>query len=296
MNHCKTTTANGGRLSRVPTSTVVVCLLALVSTASLATDFPQGLLIHFPFYQPASGGVVTDRTVRRHNGLATGTKWTNAGKTGGACEFTATNDCILITNSPSLNTTQMTVAVWFKTSKTGPAGSIVIEKGMGAGYALTIVGQSNGAANSGKLCFSVNGHAALSDTNVTDGAWHHCAATYDGGTARLYVDGVLQRQTTLWRADISANTNDLTIGINRSNPASEDKSSSFAGVIDEVMIFNRAVSGNEVKAVVASATPKLTRGQVARRLAELKELHERGLILKDFYDRKVKECEDAAED
>ena len=57
------------------------------------------------------------------------------------------------------------------------------------------------------------------------------------------------------------------------------------------MIFNHALTEAEVGAVFASVKPKFTRDQVARRLADLKGLLDRGLILQDFYDRKVKECE-----
>jgi hypothetical protein len=46
-----------------------------------------------------------------------------------------------------------------------------------------------------------------------------------------------------------------------------------------------------VKVAAEVPKPKFTKEQVNRRLAELKELLNRGLILQDFYERKVKECE-----
>jgi uncharacterized protein YqgQ len=42
---------------------------------------------------------------------------------------------------------------------------------------------------------------------------------------------------------------------------------------------------------MASVKPKFTREQVAQRLKELKELYDRGLLTKEFYDRKAAECE-----
>jgi len=62
-------------------------------------------------------------------------------------------------------------------------------------------------------------------------------------------------------------------------------------MMDEVMVFDHAISDEEVKVVIASTKPKFTKSQVAARVAELKELIERGLITQAFYDRKVKECE-----
>jgi len=137
----------------------------------------------------------------------------------------------------------------------------------------------------------VSNNFCLSDSAVTDGLWHHGAATYDGENLKLYVDGKLQKQVVAWRGAIPANTNDLTIGLNRSNPTPQEKDQSFEGAIDDLMIFNHALSEAEIKVVIASVKPKFTKDQVARRLMELKELFDRGLILKDFYDRKVKECE-----
>ena len=54
------------------------------------------------------------------------------------------------------------------------------------------------------------------------------------------------------------------------------------------------LTSEEFKAEVAAAAgekPKFTKQQVDRRLKELKDLLDKGLIKQDFYDRKVKECE-----
>ena len=268
-------------------------LLAFAAGANTSTaDFPQGLMLHFDFDQAETGGVITDRT-GRNTGHALGAKWMSTGKQGGAYEFTPTNCYIQVTNSPSLNTPQATFTVWFKTSRSDSIERYIFDKLMDRGYALSIAGESKDkdGKNKGKLCAGVNGHCCLSDSVVTDGVWHHGAATFDGETLKLYVDGQLQKQVVSWHGEIASNTNDLTIGMNRSNPAPQEKGQSFDGAIDEVMIFNHALSDAEVKAVVASVKPKFTKDQVARRLIELKELFDRGLLTKDFYDRKVKECE-----
>jgi len=258
-----------------------------------AADFPQGLMLHFNFDQAETGGVLTDRSGHNNNGRAFGTKWASTGKQGGACEFTSTNSYIRVTNTPSLNMTQTTFAVWFKTSRSDSIERYIFDNLADRGYALSIAGKSKDkdGKNKGKLCAGVNGNYCLSDSVVTDGAWHHGAATFDGENLKLYVDGQLQKQVTTRHGEIIANTNDLAIGMNSSNPVPGEKSPAFEGMIDEVMLFNHALSDAEVKAVIASAKPKFTKDQVARRLIELKELLDRGLILKDFYDRKVKECE-----
>lgn len=252
-----------------------------------AADFPQGLMLHFSFDQAETGGVITDRT-GRNNGRAFGAKWTSIGNQGGAYEFTSTNSYIQVTNTPFLNATQATFAVWFKTSRSDSIERYILDKLVDRGYALSIAGESK---DKGKLCVGINSNYCLSDNVVTDGVWHHGAATYDGENMKLYVDGKLQKQVVPWRGEIPANTNDLTIGMNRSNPAPQEMGQSFDGAIDDLMIFNHALSEAEVQVAIASVKPKFDKGQVARRLIELKELFDRGLLTKDFYDRKVKECE-----
>jgi hypothetical protein len=272
----------------------VATLIGLILSAgsrAVAVDFPQGLMLHFNFDPREGGGVVTDRTGRNNTGHAFGATWTALGKQAGGYDFTATNNYIQVAHSPSLNSTQATWAAWFKTAKSDALSRYILEKSKEKGYALSVYGDSKDDPKKGRLCLTINGHMCFSDKAVTDNTWHHGAATYDGENLKLYVDGQLQQQVTMWKGGIAANTNELTLGLNRSNPTATEKGQSFEGTIDEVMIFNHALTGAEVNGVIATMKPAFTKDQVARRLVELKELLDRGLILRDFYDRKVKECE-----
>lgn len=268
-------------------------LLLILASGSqiIAADFPQGLMLHYNFDQWEGGGVITDRTGRNNNGQATGAKWTAMGKQAGGYEFTSSNNYIRVRHSATLSSKETTLAVWFRTGIADPIPRTLFEKSAPAGYTLSIAGNSKGAQNKGKLCFSINGHECVSDKVVADNAWHHGTATFDGESLKLYVDGQLQQQVAQWKGGIAANTNDLTLGLNRTNPAPKEKGRSFEGTLDDVMIFDHALTDAEVKTVISSTKPKFTKDQVTRRLAELKELLDRGLILQDFYDRKVKECE-----
>ena len=269
-----------------------VLLLACAAVSSTpAAEFPQGLMLHFNFDEAASAGVIPDRTGRGNNGRVTGAAWTSAGRRAGAYEFVATNSCVDVTNAPSLNLKKATFAAWFKTSKSEAGGRSILGKMPDRGYALGIAGDSTNGPSAGRVRFAVNDHVCLGDSNVTDGAWHHAAGAYDGESLKLYVDGQLQKQVVLWRGEIAAGDSNLTIGMNESCPVPQENGRSFDGAIDELMIFDHALSDAEVGAVVAFVKPKFTKDQTARRRAELKELLDRGLILQDFYDRKVKECE-----
>ena len=106
------------------------------------------------------------------------------------------------------------------------------------------------AAN--KICFFIaNADAGLirgkyGATAVNDGKWHHIAFTYDGSNTaagiKLYVDGNADSLTTLQDADPGTLVNN-SFEIGKRNGGIEGY---FNGSIDDVRIYNRALSAGEV--------------------------------------------------
>jgi hypothetical protein len=71
-------------------------------------------------------------------------------------------------------------------------------------------------------------------------AWSHLASTYDGSTLRLYVNGVLVSSTAA-AGSLAASSGVLRIGGNGVWPEW------FAGLIDEVRVYNRALTAGEIQ-------------------------------------------------
>ena len=267
--------------------------LSLVSCAGVSrasTNEIPGQVLHFNMDEIHAGAII-DLVTSNAIGRVTNAHIALQGKLGGACEFAYKNSYIQVADAPALNPKHVTMALWFKTGKEAWASRYLLEKGAERGYALSIAGGGKENPRRGKLRAAVNGRDCFSDAAVTDDLWHHAAATYDGQTLKLYVDGVLQKQAAALHGEIAANAHSLTLGMNRSSPSGQEKENSFEGTMDEVTVFSRALSEAEIKRVLSAVKPKFTKQQVARRLVELKDLFDRGLILKDFYDRKVQECE-----
>jgi len=256
-----------------------------------AADFPSGLVLHYSFDDGGSGGVVLDRSAQHVPARVMGARWTSAGRQGGGFDFAATNSAIVVSNAPALNPPQFTLALWFKTAKADASRRWLLEKSAARGYALSLGGGPAEDGHRGKLCFTMRGREIWSDRNVADGAWHHAAARYDGAQLLLYVDGLRQQQAADGRGEPAAAAHDLTLGRRPSPEASAEQGLSFEGTLDEVMLFNRPLTEAEIQSVIAATKPRFTPQQVAWRLKELKGLYDRGLLRKDFYDRKVKECE-----
>src|SRR2546426_4575891 len=92
----------------------------------------------------------------------------------------------------------------------------------------------------------------VSPLAYNDGDWHHAGAVLRSGLVRLYVDGVLVAQDT---------TNPITSVRPSTQTAVGRVASAFAGDIDEILVFSRALSDAEI-AALAPPTPPRTDGLV----------------------------------
>ena len=217
---------------------------------------PRGLVLHFSFDQPPRNGVVHDESGLGNDGEVGGVQWTPQGRHGGALRFTRFDSYIRVTNSESLNPGTMTAAVWIKTSYTDDAWRPIFAKNFRHGFGVSIAGDWKDwrppTRNRGRVSFELNNilnqHWAPSDRSVADGQWHHVAATYDGTMQRLYIDGQLQRSPFKLNGVMGSNDFDLCIGGNAGPDRKPgEKITSFDGLMDEVMMFNRALSLEEVR-------------------------------------------------
>jgi arabinan endo-1,5-alpha-L-arabinosidase len=207
----------------------------------------QSLVLHFTFDQLENDGKVTDMSGKENHGKAAEVGWTANGRKGGAYVFSADGSQVRVPDNNSLDSGQITLAVWIKTTSPGSGWRRVIDKSFSDGFAMSVSGEVPIKQNRGKVGFEIGpNHWLLSDMIVTDGQWHHLVATFDGMAQTLYIDGKPQGQVPRWSGRISANGFDLTIGCNRSNPP-QGFGRSFVGTLDEPMIFSRALTPAEVE-------------------------------------------------
>jgi hypothetical protein len=84
------------------------------------------------------------------------------------------------------------------------------------------------------------------DNVLLVGQWQHIAYTWDGTTERVYIDGTQQASSPTPGA-LSYDTRDLYIGCDYSGGTSRP----FSGILDELQIYNRALSATEIQALAA---------------------------------------------
>ena len=206
---------------------------------SIATSSTAGLVAAYGFNE-GTGSIVNDGSGNGNQGTIANATWSTAGKYGGALLFNGTNAAVAIPDAASLHlTTGMTLEAWVQpTAAQGTVWRTIMlkERPGGLSYALyanTSAGRPSADINIG------SDQSAAGTAGLAVNAWTHVAATYDGATLRLYVNGTLVRSVAAAGSLVAA-TGSLRFGGN------SIWSEWFKGYIDEVRIYNRPLSATEI--------------------------------------------------
>jgi len=208
------------------------------ATVTVTNAPPAGLVASFGF-EEGTGSTVADSSGNGNNGSITGATWTTAGKYGSALSFNGTNNLVSVPDSNSLDlTTAMTLEAWVKPTALGTTWRTVLMKERSANMSYDLY--ANDDKGFPETAVWIGGEKASKATaGLPLNAWTHLAATYDGANLRLYVNGT-QTATIAQTGSITTSTGALRIGGNNVWPEW------FSGVIDEVRVYNRALSATEI--------------------------------------------------
>jgi hypothetical protein len=217
----------------------LVCLACLVSALSMAGSASAELVGYWKFDEGA-GTAAADSSSYGNNGTLNGVPQWVAGQLGGALDFDGTGDSVEVPHNPSLSITdEITIAAWTNMRANASGEMAIVSKGGWAAndlpYELT--------ETPGDVIFwqfyDDGGRDTCSPNSPPVSEWHHIAGTYDGKIFKCYIDGVLGEEWA-YVGKMPQNTASVTIG-RRSRGGTF-----FNGMIDDVAIFNRALSADEI--------------------------------------------------
>jgi fibronectin type 3 domain-containing protein len=211
------------------------------ASAAVPTGPPAGLVAAYSFDQ-GSGTTLPDLSGNGNNGTISGATWSTSGKFGSALSFNGTNNIVNISDSASLDlTTGETLEAWVNPTALGNAWRTVLFKEQSGNFAYDLYANGTGASKVPAAEVYIGADRTVGGTaQLALNTWAHLAATYDGNALRLYVNGTQVGQL-LQVGSIATSTGALRIGGN--TPFGEY----FAGLIDEVRIYNRALSATEIQ-------------------------------------------------
>jgi hypothetical protein len=170
---------------------------------------------------------------------------------GGALGFQTTpGTYIRVPHDPELDPGpgEITIDLWINTETTAGSSPIVEKLGI-SGFQLGIsLGRPVFIACDDQVCW-----AAQAVETINDGEWHHLAGTLSrgggsGDELKLYVDGELAASTPVELGTVSCEY-DLLIG---ASPSSGTPSLFVDAVMDEIEIYDRALTETEIRMIYAA--------------------------------------------
>lgn len=197
---------------------------------------PGGMLLYYGLNE-VDGTFVRDSSINANNGNTVASPTWTTGRVDGGLSLNGTSQ--YATGPDVDSSTNITISAWVNPD---------------ASQTSTIVSKhSSSSDNQGRLSLASNTpsftittggtqRTATAGSAISSSSWSHIVGTYDGTTARLFVNGV-QAGTSAATGAIATNALAWTVG--RDANAS---SNYFNGVIDEVKVLNRALALNEIDA------------------------------------------------
>jgi len=224
-------------VARDPTGNSLAATPITVTVSNAPPTTPPGRVASYGFDE-GSGTAVNDRSGSGNRGTLSGATWTTAGKVRGGLNFDGVNDLVTVPDTPALRlTTGMTVDAWIRPTAASTWATVALKEHP-SGFAYALYGADAQGRAAGYINNGADRVAAATSATPTN-AWSHVAVTHDGANLRFYVNGTLVRTTAVTGA-IASSTAPLRIGGNTV------WGEWFAGTIDELNIYNRALSATEI--------------------------------------------------
>jgi RHS repeat-associated protein len=172
------------------------------------------------------------------------------GKVGVARAFDGVDDVVTMPASSSLNTASFTAALWLNRNSFTTSQGLMGKASFPNSWRIW-------TRTDGKIEADAKSDAIgnlVSQTTVVAGRWYHLALTFDGTTARLYVNGIQEAQ---------AATGDWGGAYNVAVWVGDtDSTSPFSGTIDEVRMFNTALNATTIGSLFTNAYGRLSSSSI----------------------------------
>ena len=214
-----------------------------------------GLVAAYSFNE-GSGTTVHDLSGNGNNGAISNATWSTAGGSGGALSFNGTNSYVTINDSNSLNlTNSMTLEAWVDPKSATGYEDVLIKETPSSGLNYALYGSNSNSDPAANIVLSSGNQSAANPSGLPLNTWSFLAATYNGSSLALYVNGNLVKTTSV-SGGITTSTGALQIG------GDSGVGQYFKGLIDEVRIYNQALSQTQIQTdmntPVANTPPVVT--------------------------------------
>ena len=199
----------------------------------------EGLIAYYPFDKGAVTAELAMDVVGGNDGIISGAPAAVAGIFGDALKFNGTDDFISLGKDFMEGWGSLTVEAWINIADF-PHDLKVI--GSDKKLALEIDNPDDKKVRWVTRLAEWGWQTAIySEASVEAGVWYYLAATYDGKGQSLYINGQKVASVSAMPGTLNVRDADMIIGAYTAGHTGK-----FSGIIDEVKIFNRALSDDEI--------------------------------------------------
>lgn len=211
----------------------------------------KGLVAYWSF----DNSDATDDSGNGHNGTIYGNPKCVKGVSGRAYRFDGIDDYIEVPDSNSLDILkEISITGWVNVNSYTDEWLGIVNKANSDGndtfeiciHASKYLHFPLNFQSSGRSCYNSD------PGSFNEGEWHFFGAVYDGTHVRIYIDGILTNSYTSVDEPLNINDHNLIIGAEKETFNGPHH---FNGILDEIRIYNRALSESEIKELCAQAHP-----------------------------------------
>lgn len=244
---------------------LVICFIASFATTAAALD--KDLVLYLSFDE-GKGDVVADQSDKGNHGTIMGDPIWTEGKYGKALEFNGSTDYVEVPMSASLEITgAVTVMAWIKIAPEYPnqywgiAGVNRVGGQTEDAYYLNVGywNKEHDKVSLGIIGAGVKETPAQGKTAISQEVWAHAAGVFSPGKfMRVYLDGELDGEITSVPDEIHTAPTPLTVGAIFASTGY-----SLKGTIDEVRVYSRALTQEEIQNAMRGTQPVAFAGKSA---------------------------------
>ena len=232
-------------------------LLSFVLVLGFVSNASADLVGHWRFDE-GSGTTAHDQSGNRNDGTLINDPVWAIGIINGALQFDGIDDYVNCGNDPSLNVNDaVTIAAWVKLNSVPPAFSVLIA---GKYSAYWLEWRDNKALS---LSMFINGayNGSGPTLDLADGEWHHIALTYDGTQKKGYHN---RQEVFSEGASGAIDVSGVNFLVGEGHPASASYNGCPDGLIDDVRVYNRALTQEEIQLMMRGKGYPLALGPVPK--------------------------------
>jgi len=211
----------------------------------------DGLVAYYPF-----NGNANDESGNGNNGTVYGAILTEDrfGNPDSAYSFDGADDYIEVLDDDTLDLSGgLTISAWINSSDTSGARDIVAK--WGAGLKRSYIFKDHNWSDKLRIELSKGGSSVLADlegtSSIIPGNWIHVCATYDSTAVKLYFNGTQDATSPASGVITSSDASLIIGGVIENSVLSE----CFGGILDDIRIYNRALSEEEIQELFHEGLP-----------------------------------------